>query len=51
MSGKTIQKAALAVQQAGGELIGYGCIVDRSGGQLDLGKRPLFSAVVAPTVL
>lgn len=42
-SGRAIREAASLAQAAGAEVVGYACVVDRSGGALKLDK-PLWSS-------
>jgi orotate phosphoribosyltransferase len=44
-TGTSIREAVTALQDTPGELVGAGCLVDRSAGQADVGGLPLYSLV------
>lgn len=43
-SGRKIARAGERLQAAGAEVVGFACIVDRSGGEIPALKHPLWSA-------
>lgn len=43
-TGNHLYDAEQLIARAGGEIVGYGCIVDRSGGKVGTSTKPLYSA-------
>ncbi|NDC38041.1 MAG: hypothetical protein EBZ48_08305 [Proteobacteria bacterium] len=48
VTGEHLSAAAAKVAAAGGEVVGFACIVDRSSGAVGTATLPLWSAQVAP---
>ncbi|MBX7138380.1 MAG: hypothetical protein K1X83_10375 [Oligoflexia bacterium] len=48
MDGKQIEQAAQLLAKLGAKVVGFACIVDRSGGRVGAPSTPLWSAVQAP---
>jgi len=44
-TGTEVSKAADAARAAGGQIVGFACIIDRSAGSGELGGRPIYSAM------
>lgn len=43
-SGDKVERARLEVERAGGQVVGFACIVDRLGGKRTINQKPLYSA-------